>query len=132
MMEIHDILLHILVALEREQAIEPTSLLHESLRDYMIRNQLTTVDELLEASQKLDISLANTPPTHSLDYIDIIINLFTTKYSINLKLKALANLEKSGTLSKHIKKHQPKYWDKYNSQVKTIQILKDIGLTNIL
>jgi hypothetical protein len=132
MMDIHDVLLNMLAALEREESIEPTSKLHESLRDYMIRNKLTTVDELVERSATLDLSLSTTPPpNHSIDYIDIIKNLFTPRYSTKLKYKALSSLEKSGTLAMHIKKHQPKYWDKHNNHVKTILLLEDLQLTNI-
>jgi hypothetical protein len=126
-MEIEEILVKMLVILEREHPIEPTSILHNQLRDYMVKEKVITVEALIKSAEALDKNLGRAYEESSLDYIDIIKQLFTIKYGSEIKRKAVSNLETAKTLPSFIKAYQPEYWDVDNKTIKYFNLLSDLG-----
>jgi hypothetical protein len=124
---IEEILVKMVVILERDMPIEPTSVLHNQLRDFMISENIISVDSLLKSAEALDKNLGKAYEESSLDYIDIMKNLFTAKYGNELKRKVVSRLEQAKTLQGYIKKYQPKYWDKDNNTIMYFNLLTDLG-----
>jgi hypothetical protein len=124
---IEEILVKMLIILERDMPIEPTSILHNNLRDFMISENIISIDALLQSTEALDKNLGKAYEESSLDYIDILKNLFTAKYGNDLKRKAISRLEQAKTLQGYIKKYQPKYWDNDNNTIMYFNLLTDLG-----